>query len=162
MSTTNDNDGGDIEIVSVETKTVAYVRKTCGVSPNEISAAMGEGFGELMGALGQAGVAPVGAPMAAYHDYGGEETTFDVCMPISPDAAEKVKGARVAETVGGRSLRTLHKGPYAALKSTYDRFWSELGARKLTPRGPSYEVYLNDPGVTPEADLLTEIHIPVE
>ena len=61
----------------------------------------------------------------------------------------------------GKALRLVHRGPYANLKSSYERLIAEYTSKGYQMRVPSYETYLNDPGDTDEADLLTEILMPI-
>lgn len=57
-----------------------------------------------------------------------------------------------------------HLGAYAALPAAWGRVFAELlPASGLTLRhAPALEIYVSDPNHTPEAELLTEICIPVE
>ena len=57
-----------------------------------------------------------------------------------------------------------HCGSYAGLPDAYRwimRDWLPASGRKKRQL-PVYEIYMNDPNSTPEADLITEIHVPLE
>lgn len=58
----------------------------------------------------------------------------------------------------------LHRGPYDTLHRTWRsiyRDWVPASARRLRD-APPFEVMLNDPELTPAAELLTEIWIPLQ
>ncbi|MEO0399490.1 MAG: GyrI-like domain-containing protein [Pseudomonadota bacterium] len=150
------------KIVMMNPYWVAYVRLTTASTAGAIGHAMGDGFAKVMGALQSAGIAPSGPPLAAYHHFDDTETTFDVCLPIPKESISAVIGVKTIETLGGEALRFVHKGPYGTLEHTYAVAMAELEAAGLTLKSPSYEIYVNDPGETPEDRLMTEILMPIE
>jgi hypothetical protein len=61
----------------------------------------------------------------------------------------------------GTCVQMLHIGPYSAERPTIERmarYATDLG---WTMRGPHHEIYLSDPGRTPEARLRTILRSPV-
>ena len=55
-----------------------------------------------------------------------------------------------------------HKGPYDRLGESYTwLFDTWLPRQNLTPAGPCYEIYLNNPMNTKPEDLRTAIYIPI-
>ena len=67
-----------------------------------------------------------------------------------------------------RALRFTHRGPYRDLMGTYNRITEFMQAKGMLASEadwarymPMWEEYLNDPQVTPEADLLTYIYVPL-
>jgi AraC family transcriptional regulator len=56
-----------------------------------------------------------------------------------------------------------YRGPYAGLPAAYDQLfglWLPASGRQMADH-PSFEVYLNSPMDTPQADLLTELFLPL-
>ncbi|HEV3198471.1 MAG TPA: AraC family transcriptional regulator [Bryobacteraceae bacterium] len=87
------------------------------------------------------------------------------------DAAVRVRpGVRpegefgVLELPGGKYAMAMHKGPYEALGSTYQRLyggWLPKSGYELRD-SPAFEQYLNSPQNSRPEDLVTLIHVPVE
>ena len=64
---------------------------------------------------------------------------------------------------GGEFAVTTHLGSYEGLPGAWRRATEAMAARGRERRkAASYEIYLNDPTQVPEAELKTEIWIPIE
>jgi AraC family transcriptional regulator len=60
------------------------------------------------------------------------------------------------------SMATMkHKGPYSEVPHVINRIAKAIGAGGYNQAGPITVAYYNDPGQTPEAELLWEVRIPV-
>jgi AraC family transcriptional regulator len=68
------------------------------------------------------------------------------------------EGLEVTEIVPGRSLVHRHLGSYATMMESWMTVWADL---KDAPKGPCFEIYINDCSEVPEADLITDLHIPI-
>ncbi len=99
------------------------------------------------------------------------ELRYEAAMTLpqlleNPDARPILPASEVVikELPGGRFARYVHVGPYDALEATYDALMGQWmpSAAVTMKAGPSVEVYVNDPTVTPPAELRTEIYIPLE
>jgi effector-binding domain-containing protein len=51
--------------------------------------------------------------------------------------------------------------PYTRLHGAWSRIGMYLEEREFTITGPHREVYLSDPDIVPEDELLTELRIPI-
>ncbi len=72
-------------------------------------------------------------------------------------------GAQTQELGGGRYVTATHKGTYAELGTSYEELYIWMLKQGLEPReGPTLEVYRNNPHVTPEDELITDIHAPIK
>ena len=113
----------------------------------------------------------------------GREPAFRVAGPImtlyhEPECREQEAEMEVALSVAGRveiddpalELRTLpatravsalYTGPYPGISSAHETVFKAVQALGLECTGPPREVYLNDPGTTPEPELMTEVQYPV-
>ncbi|HEU4779781.1 MAG TPA: GyrI-like domain-containing protein [Steroidobacteraceae bacterium] len=104
-----------------------------------------------------------GIPHHDRRDTPDEESLFDCCLAIAAplDAAEGVTTKRIG---GGRYLRHLHLGSFAQLDDAHDALLRGLlvsGQWQLR-ESPILHEYLDDPEITPEAQLRTHIYLPVE
>jgi len=63
---------------------------------------------------------------------------------------------------GGKVLSLIHKGSYTRLHEAWSRIGAYAEEREFVPNGLHREVYLNDPNMVSEEDLLTELQIPVD
>ena len=77
-------------------------------------------------------------------------------------AAAKATGAiKAGATPGGRALKAVHHGPYSGFADTYAAIEAEMKDEGVPQDATMWEIYLGEPGITPDADLVTEIYFPV-
>jgi effector-binding domain-containing protein len=65
------------------------------------------------------------------------------------------------EIPGGTAAECLHVGPYDQVSAAYDALQKWMEANSYTPSGVAYEFYLNDPQITPAAELQTQVVFPL-
>lgn len=146
----------DVEVKDLPPQFALTVRKRA--SMGTISEALGQAFAAIMECA--AGRAQHAGPFFAL--YPAEVTAeFEVivCVPVAAEAsgagdvtAEKIAGGTVASTT--------HMGPYSGLGSAYGALQAWMVANDKKPSGPCREVYLNEPGSVPDAELITEVDWP--
>ena len=135
-----------------------YVEGSAAMDPSAVSAAMGEAFARVMGFLTEHHITPAGPPIAVYHDYDPETMTFRAGLPVNEvDLAKAAGDIRADMTPAGTALHFTHVGPYAQLSESYDAMMAHVAKEGLTLTAPTWEVYVDDPDETPEADLRTEV-----
>jgi len=155
-----------VTIMNVQIKNIPAMRVAAvhHVGPyNRISAA----FGRLNELAGQAGLIR-GKPMmlALYHD--DPETTPEAELSsdaaiVVPEDAKVPAGLNEHRLPGGRYACTVHVGPYEQLGDTWSRFmgqWLPHSGERMAP-GASFENYLNSPMEVAQAELQTELYIPL-
>lgn len=79
-----------------------------------------------------------------------------------PPEVPQTEGVEKLWLEAGRYVRAIHIGPYRKVGDTYTRirhYAAEQGLGSFKPF--SIEFYLNDPGEVPEADLQTEVLVPL-
>ena len=83
---------------------------------------------------------------------------------VIPDSVRVPEGLVEERAPGGRFACATHHGSYETLPDTWKRLMHELipAAGHRRRAAPSYERYINDPTQVPDAELLTEICIPIE
>jgi effector-binding domain-containing protein len=148
-----------IEFRSTPLQHTAVVTVTTPV--DRIGETMGEAFGKVFAALGEAGVTPAGPPMCKYLAFESERVTYEAGVPVAvPFAGE---GEVVAGEIGGCIAAVgMHVGPYDTLVQTYGQLQSWLESQGRKPSTVMWESYLDDPDETEPAKLRTEIFWPAE
>ncbi len=126
-------------------------------------------IGEVMGWMGEHGIAPAGPPLFRYLAF-GERETIDVGFPVAQCPAAP-GGKVIADSLpAGRYAVMLHRGPYAGLhaatKQLLDTLRKDGLAPDLAPQpggqrwGGFVESYLTDPRAEPdESRWLTEVSV---
>ncbi len=126
---------------------------------------IGRVFAEIGPRLRAAGVAPAGAAYAFYYDDPHATPPADLrshaALAIAPGTALPAGFERL-RTTGGRVAVGLHRGSYADIPGAWDETYRWLArSGEATGEAPPFERYLNGPEDTPEAELLTEIVVPL-
>ena len=127
---------------------------------------IGQTFGKLGAWMARTGT-EAGQGIALYYD--DPETTppaelrSDAGMIVSATFTTDDPDISIVEIPGGLTAVYTHVGPYSGLQAAWnDLFSNWLPTSGYTLTGtPGYELYINNMGNTPEAELITEIHLPV-
>ena len=130
--------------------------------------AIGEVFGRLA-ALAEAGrlAAAGAASIGIYYDDPDTVPTAQLrshaCVEVRDAVTEAPQGCVFLTLDGGEMAVATHRGPYERLPDTYRELyshWLPASGREAANR-PCHEVYVSDLATTPEADLITEIWLPL-
>jgi effector-binding domain-containing protein len=155
----------EIEITNVPSRTIAYTTGTSGSEPADIAAALGAAYGRVAVYVTANGLNLDGQPIAITNYRDDRGYGFDAGIPVS---GPPTRGAgpdspvRMGETYGGRVVRAVNVGPYTKLPNTYEIVDAFVEVHNLEPNGRSWEVFVSDPGNTPEDELITEVYFPVK
>ena len=153
----------EVAVKKTEPMTVAFIFRKAHFSQ------IPQAFGVLYPWLQQKGYTPSGPPLGVYYSdmqqVPPEEMEWELWAPISDEVApfgadEQGLGVKTVEAIDVAC--TMHKGPYDQVGPVYGELFSWIVANGYEVAGPPQEVYLNDPGPTHAADLLTEIRFPVK
>lgn len=150
----------DVKTVQLKAQHYLYIEGGAPMAdPAKISAAMGEAFGQLMAFFGQNGITPAAPPIAVYTGYDPETLTFRAGMPVGEGEAGKAAGLVKADILPeGAAFHFTHVGPYAKLRDSYQAAEDIVKAKGQGLGAPTWEIYVNDPATTPQAQLRTEIY----
>ncbi|HEY1121593.1 MAG TPA: SRPBCC family protein [Haloferula sp.] len=139
------------------------VKSSCAIA--DIGTEMGRDMGKLMEWLGKSGATPSGSPFAITHKWdpakGTAEYTIGFPFKDAPDApSEFVRG----EIPSCKAYVVKHTGAYRHLGNAWASGMMHNRAKKFTAdkKVPLFEIYDNDPTVTPEAELVTRVHLPAK
>jgi effector-binding domain-containing protein len=147
-----------VELKDIPGQLALTVRKRATTAT--IGQAMGEAFGAIMAHVEAGHAHYAGPPFALYPGELADEFDLVVCMPVMPGATAG-PGIDLEEVPGGLAACTMHKGPYSAVCEAYDALQLWMAANGKQPGALAREVYLNEPGAVPEAELLTEVDWPI-
>ncbi|KAL3664465.1 hypothetical protein V7S43_010785 [Phytophthora oleae] len=93
------------------------------------------------------------------------DVEVEVCLPIAEDAQVLEETPFTVRDVPGvdRAAVMVYVGPCQGYFSAYQSFFGWIGSEKLTPAGPSREVYVKRPSGNEEEDTqsVTEILLPI-
>ena len=160
-------DWSDIEIgiTTVPSRTIAYTTGSSGREPGDIAAALGAAYGRVAVFVAANDLQLDGQPIAISNYWDDRGFGFDAGIPVS---GTPIRGAgpdspvRMGETYGGSVVRAVNVGPYTGLEDTHERIYAFMEVHQLESNGRSWEVFVSDPGNTPEDELITEVYHPVK
>ncbi|MGY2128457.1 GyrI-like domain-containing protein [Blastococcus sp. SYSU DS0617] len=147
------------ELVPVVAAQTAVVRGE--VPTAQLPAFFDDAFSRLPRALGEQGLAPLGAAFARYSRPPAQtadlEVGFVVDGRVRPDG-----GVQPGELPGGRVARLVHAGSFDGLGDSWERLFAWVQQQGLTPGEGFWEVYLTEPA--PDMDpveLRSELNVPI-
>lgn len=137
-----------------------YVEGRTTMDPGSVSEAMGRAFETVIAFLDAHGISIDGPPLSVYYGYSPEEIVFRAGMYVEEEDAKAATGrVKAGLTPGGEVLHFTHVGHYATLRDDYALMMEHVAAHGLTLGAPTWEVYVDDPGDTPEDQLRTEVYV---
>ncbi len=149
----------DITLTTQSPRTFVGVRRELHV--NDLPAFYAEVFGKVMGWLGQNGIAPASMPMSMWCGMDMETGVADCHAGCFVDGEVEGEGEiTVGHTPGGEVFTVTNVGPYSTVGQSWQRIYAHAAAQGRTP-GAGWEIYVDDPTEVPEAELRTEIYLPV-
>lgn len=149
----------DFKIVDVSETPYLYVERSCSMDPSDISKEMGAAFKEVWQHMEAGAIKPAGPALSVYYSYDPQVMNFRAGFTVAHEDMSKIEGNVKADVIPhGRTLHFTHKGSYATLRNDYALMMEYLKDSNLEMRIPTWELYVNDPGQTPEAGLITECY----
>ncbi|HUZ04510.1 MAG TPA: GyrI-like domain-containing protein [Acidobacteriaceae bacterium] len=93
--------------------------------------------------------------------YNVEKKVYRAGVSLAAAPKNLPEGVRYEKVSGGKYNRFILTGPFSQLADATCRAFEIVAEKKIAVRdGFNIEYYVNDPRVTPEADLITEIMFP--
>lgn len=154
--------------VEVPATLITQCEGNCTADPAAIATAVGDAFGKVQGFMAQHGIQSSGRPRLTYTEWSPTLVRFSAAVPIAevPPHVLDTPEVAIKSMPETRALRFVHHGPYSDLRATYGKIeaWlRERGGIKTAADwaryAPMWEEYANDPGTTPESDLVTRIYL---
>jgi effector-binding domain-containing protein len=147
------------ELVEQSPQPTLSIRTTTTIK--ELPQELGKAYGAIGQYLGQLGEQPAGAPYAAYFNWDTKDFDVEIGFPVSGTFPEK-DDIKSSEIPGGKLARCLYTGPYKKIEPAYNALTAWVKENGYEATGVAYEFYLNDPGETPQEELMTQIVFPLK
>lgn len=149
----------DFERRHFESQPYIYVDGECAYEAAEISAAMGAGFGQIMGFVSANDIRPLSMPMTVYVSMASDKLRFRAGILVSDEDAAKAEGDVKADNLPeGDAMCGLHIGSYSKLSESHQAMWSHMKENGIEAVMPVWEIYVDDPGQVEESALRTEFY----
>lgn len=145
-------------IVVQEEQLVLSVRTRTSVG--NLPGLMGKTYGAIAAYLGELGEQPSGMPFAGYFNMDMQNLDVEIGIPVRGRLPGR-GDIRLSKIPGGQLATCIHAGPYSAIEPAYIALQQFVKDGGYEATGAAYEIYLNDPGETPEEELKTQIIFPL-
>ncbi len=148
----------------VDVPAVVYAGKKFSSSMESISDSMAQAFPDVMNSVASLEVEVSGAPFSVYNkmDLVGQSCEYTAAVPLSNRISSDTQ-LLCEERPACKAYKVTHTGPYRHLGNGWSAAMGDIQhfKHKMDKQNPPFEVYTDDPDNTAEADLRTEIYIPV-
>jgi len=149
----------DITLREIEEFPVLMLRRRTNLEG--LKEVIGDGFMKIATYLEYLGESPAGPPYVAYYNNEMDDLDIEIGFPVVTPLPGQ--GAIHGSFIRAHTaVECLHKGSYSKFPEVYGEMMKWMEIQDLSPVGAYYETYLNSPGDTPEAELLTMIRIAVK
>lgn len=156
--------GLEVQEAQVAPVTVAFITATSARDEQAIASAVGGAFRQVTLFMSARGLKQAAAPITINTRWDDAGYEFDAAIPVDRAPQREVPAAsavKIKETYAGKALKVVHIGAYRDMPANYDRLTAYMAAAGYDPAGPPWDEYVTDPANTPEADLVTNIYMPV-
>lgn len=154
--------GADIQIVEVSAKPILYVTASSTQDTAAIAQAYGQAYSQIGPVIAAAGVEQAGAPMGIDNYWDERGYGFDAAIPVSRNDIELAAPVQSGQSYAGRAVRVRHVGSYAGLEASQKQGAAYIEIYALKAHDRVYTEFVSDPGNTPEAELISDIYLPIE
>lgn len=144
-----------------------YIYNTTSVKISDFKSKMQEMMPKISEYARKHNIAMAGAPFVYYHmwDEANNTVMFSCCIPTTTQVITTESEILTGQLKPFKAVKTTLTGDYENLKEAWDETFKYIENYQLTSpqTGPMLEVYLTDPGTTPNpANWVTEIYIAVK
>jgi DNA gyrase inhibitor GyrI len=145
----------------VDVPAIHWVGASAEVAMSEIGDSMHQSMPQALKTAEQAGASISGPPGVIYDnmDIKNQRCRYTAFVPV----AEAVDASPNGTIEGGKALKVIHTGRYDHLGNSWSTAMTHQRHHKMKPSKSQapYEIYVSDPADTPEAELVTEIYLPL-
>ena len=147
------------EIIKPPSQSTLSVRTKTPVG--ELPQVLGKVYGSIAQYLGELGEQPAGPPFAGYFNMDMQNLDVEIGFPVSRKLSGKGE-IQPGEIGGGKVATCVYTGPYSEIAPAYKALTTFIKDNGQEATGITYEMYLNDPTVTPPQELQTQIVFPLK
>lgn len=150
--------GLEVEILDVEPVEILYIETGSRQDPGDIANALSAAYQQIMSFINTHGLSAAAQPMAITRAWDQNGYAFDAAIPVNLGGIVPEGEVKAGHSPSGRAVRVIHRGAYDRMMPTYEKLSAYMAAHGLREGRVSWEQYISDPGVTPEAELVTHIY----
>lgn len=157
--------GLEVQIVTVQPITVAYVPTSSAKSDSAIAAAIARGYGEVGAFMKANRLNQAGAPLTIDSGESASGYLFDAAIPVDGVPSKPVppdSRVQLKQTYDGKALKVALRGPYTQIPSTYEKIVAYIAAHGIATNGHPWDEFVSDPATVKEAEILTNIYFPIK
>lgn len=159
----------DVTVVEAEPVTMAYIEGTSTMDEAAVGGALAEAYGKIVAFLGSHELAMASQPLAVNKTWENDTYEFSAGIPVEGEAAAALQAelgadseVQIGQTYGGKIAKVVHVGPYGGLEKTYQQIEAWMAANAYEAAGDPWDVWISDPSQTPEEQLVTHVHYPID
>lgn len=151
----------DITEVDIAPQSIVFAERAVRGDLAEQEAAFAEALQDVQTFMAARGLAEAGPIISVTLDNRSTLWRFQVAIPYVGRQGEDGAAVAFGETQGGRTLKAVHRGDVRRTGALYDKLQAYMDAHRLRPAGPVREVWVTERATTLNADMITEIYLPV-
>jgi len=154
-----------VEEIQASPVAVAYVSTSSSQDEQEIAKTIGAAYMQVGKFMAAHKLKQAAAPITINTKWSDSGYEFDAAIPVDrlPEAEITADSAvKVKETYSGKALKVVHTGAYHTMTGTYEKLMAYMAANGYESAGAPWDEYVTDPGHTPEAELITNIVMPIK
>ena len=102
-----------------------------------------------------------GAPYIAYYNMDMQDLDIEIGIPSSKALPDK-DDIKTTEIPAGKYATVIHVGPFDKMEPTYNALNKWVTDNGYETTGIAYELYIDDPAITPMEELKTQIMFPLK
>ncbi len=149
----------DIQMTQQDARTFVGIRRKVNVA--DLATYFAEVLPKVMGWVTAKGIQPASMPMAMWCGMDMATGIADCHAGCFVNGEVQVEGEiTLGHTPAGDTLTITNVGPYTTVGQSWNAIYGHAAKLGRTP-GAGWEIYVDDPTVVPEAELRTEIFLPV-
>jgi effector-binding domain-containing protein len=154
-----------VETVEVRPATLAYVEASTPKDDQAMAKAMGQAYEQVMKFVATQKLTTTAPPVSVNTKADDTGYTFQAGVPVDRLPEKPIptdSPVQIRQSYAGKALKVVHKGAYRDMSKTYDQLLAYTAANGLEQAGFPWDEYVNDPQKVPEAELVTQIYLPIK
>lgn len=154
--------GLTVDTVELSARPMLYVTASSTKDMQAISQAYGVAYQQILAQIEALGLKQAGAPLGIDNYWDERGYGFDAAIPVDRTDVALQAPVQAGTSYAGRALRLRHIGGYDGLVPALEQLRAYAQIHDLKTRDRVYSEFVSDPGSTAEAELITDLYLPVE